>query len=82
MSTENQRDRPRMHTIGSLLNAVLIFGLLLSGIAVIFIGRVTEQTSARFLFLGIGLGVEFAAVLLVALYSRFRLLRVAPREAS
>jgi len=71
-----------MHTIGSLLNAILIFGLLLSGIAVVFIGRVTEQTSARFLFLGIGLGVELAAVLLIALYSRFRLLRAAPHGAS
>jgi hypothetical protein len=82
MSTENQRDHSRTHTIGPLLNAILIFGLLLSGIAVVFIGRVTEQTSARFLFLGIGLGVELAAVLLIALYSRFRLLRAAPRQAS
>jgi hypothetical protein len=71
-----------MRTIGFLLNAILIFGLLLSGIAVVFMGRVTEQTSARFLFLGIGLGVELAAVLLIALYSRFRLLRAALRAAS
>jgi hypothetical protein len=82
MSTESQRHHPRTQTIGSLLNAILIFGLFLSGIAVVFIGKVTDQVSARFLFLGIGVGVELAAVLLIALYSRLRLLRATPREAS
>lgn len=78
MSTETGRRPSQTHTIGYLLNAILIFGLLLSGILVIFIGKVTDQTPARFLFLGIGLGVELAAVLLITLYSRFRLLRAAP----
>lgn len=83
MSAEDQRDhRSRTQEIGYLFNAILVYGLLLSGIAVVFIGKATEQTSARLLFLGIGLGVELAAVLLIALYSRFRLLRAAPRGTS
>lgn len=82
MSTEDRTSNTRTQKVGFLLNAVLFFVLLLSGIAVVFIGRVTEQTSARLLFLAVGVSVELAAVLLMALYSRIRLLRPASRGAS
>jgi len=82
MSTEGQRSSSRTEKTGSLGNAILFFALLLSGVAVVFIGRITEQMAARLLFLAIGVGVELAAVLLIALYSRFRLLPAAPRKAS
>ncbi|MFX1564079.1 MAG: hypothetical protein ACFFDP_12310 [Promethearchaeota archaeon] len=71
---EQPRSQPIASQIRLYLAAILIFALLLSGIGVIFIGKVTGQIATRFLILGIGLGVEIVAFSLIAAILYFRLI--------
>lgn len=70
--TEQQRSQSVTSRIGLFLAAIVIFALLLSGIGVIFLGKITGQVATRFLFLGIGLGVEIVAFFLIAILLYFR----------
>lgn len=71
---ETQRSQPVTSQLRLYLAAILIFALLLSGIGVIFIGKITGQVATRFLILGIGLGIEIAAFSLIAIILYFRLI--------
>lgn len=70
--TEQRRIQTITNKIGVFLSAILIFALLLGGVGVIFIGKITGQVAARFLFLGIGVSVEIVALFLIAILLHIR----------
>jgi len=72
LMTEQPRTQTITNNIGVFLSAILIFALLLSGIGVIFIGKITGQVAMRFVFLGIGVGIEIIALFLIAILLHIR----------
>ena len=75
MSTDNSRLRTLLSRFGTLIESILIFVLLLSGIGVVFIGKVTGMLSAGMLLLSIGLAVQIVALVFLGLYIYIRFLR-------
>lgn len=76
--TEEQRvNRSLTAFIKPLIESIIIFCLLLSGIGIIFISKMLGQVGTQLLFLGIGLGVEIFAIILIGIifyiqFFRFR----------
>lgn len=68
--------------MGTFLEAVLIFILLLSGAGVVFFGKITGQLGPTLLLLTIGVGIEIIGVLIIGLYAYFRFLRQSNVETS
>lgn len=75
VSTGRTRIRSLGSRLGTILEAVLFFILLLSGIGLVFIGKITGQIEPTLLLLTIGVSVEIIGVLIVGLYAYFRFLR-------
>jgi len=75
MSTGRSRIRSIGSRLGTFLEALLIFILLLSGVGVVFLGLITGQMGPSLLSLTIGVGIEVIGVLIVGLYAYFRFLR-------
>ena len=64
--------------LGTVIIAILFFGLLLSGFAVVFVGKITGQVATHLLVLGIALGVEIAGIVVIGVIAYF----VIPGRAS
>lgn len=75
MSGESSRLRSFFTRFATLLESLLIFILLLSGIGIIFIGKSAGQMGLNVPFLVLGVGVEILAVIIISLYVYFRFLR-------
>jgi hypothetical protein len=75
MSTGRSRIRSIVSRLGTFLEALLIFILLLSGVGVVFLGSITGQMGPSLLSLTIVVSVEVIGFLIVGLYVYFRFLR-------
>ncbi|MFX1564570.1 MAG: hypothetical protein ACFFCH_01115 [Promethearchaeota archaeon] len=75
MSTSNSRFRILLSRFGTLLESVFIFILLLSGIGVVFIGKITGFLEAGIILLTFGLAVQVVAFIILGLYAYLRFLR-------
>ena len=75
MSAENSRIRSLFSRFGTLLESVFVFVLLLSGVGVAFVGKVTGIVEAGMFLLLISMGVQIAAIIILGLYFYFRFLR-------
>lgn len=75
MSTGRSRIRTIISRLGTVLEALLIFILLFSGVGVVFLGTITGQIGPTWLLLIIGVGTEVIGLLIVGLYAYFRFLR-------
>jgi len=61
-------------SLGTVIIAILFFGLLLSGFAVVFVGKITGQVATHLLVLGIALGVEIAGIVVIGVIAYFVIL--------
>ncbi|MFX1509685.1 MAG: hypothetical protein ACFFBR_05185 [Promethearchaeota archaeon] len=75
MSTVNSRFRTLLSRFGTLLESIFIFILLLSGISVIFIGKITGFLEAGIALLSVGLAVQIIAFIILGIYIYIRFLR-------
>ncbi len=75
LSAVNSRIRSLISRFGTLLESVFIFILLLSGIGVVFLSKVTGLVDAGMSLLTIGLAVQIVAMILLGLFLYFRFLR-------
>ena len=75
LSAVNSRIRSLLSRFGTLLESVFIFILLLSGIGVVFLSKVTGLVDAGMSLLTIGLAVQIVAMILLGLFLYFRFLR-------
>ncbi len=73
--TEERTIQTITNKMGVFLSAILIFALLLSGIGVVFIGKITGQIVTRFVFLGVGVGIEIVALFLIAILLHIRFIK-------
>ena len=75
MPTETSRIRSLLGRFGTFIESLLIFVLLLSGIGIVFLSKITGIVEAGMLLLTIGLAVQIVAIVLLGLYLYFRFLR-------
>ncbi|MFW9935148.1 MAG: hypothetical protein ACFFDU_06550 [Candidatus Thorarchaeota archaeon] len=75
MSTVNSRFRTLISRFGTLLESIFVFILLLSGISVVFIGKITGFLDAGIVLLSVGLAVQIIAFIILGIYSYIRFLR-------
>ncbi len=75
LRAERSRLRLLLSRFGTLLESIFIFILLLSGIGVVFIGKITGITSAGPLLLAVGLTVQIGALVILGIFLYIRFLR-------
>jgi hypothetical protein len=75
LPAERSRLRSVLSRFGTLLEAIFIFILLLSGIGVVFIGKISGLLNAGLLLLTIGLSVQIGALVLLGIFLYIRFLR-------
>ncbi|MHA2405313.1 MAG: hypothetical protein ACXADB_02230 [Candidatus Hermodarchaeia archaeon] len=75
MSTGRSRLRTLLSRFGTLLEAIFVFALLISGIGVIFLGKISGFIDAGMLLFSISLAVQIVAFFLLGFYLYFRFLR-------
>ena len=75
LTAERSRLRSLLSRFGTLLEAIFIFILLLSGIGVVFVGKITGITSAGLLLLAVGLAVQLGALVILGIFLYIRFLR-------
>lgn len=73
MTQQTSRGRVILSRFGTLIETILIFILLISGVGFIFILRAADISSIP--FLPVGIGVEIIAIIIIGLYVYFRFLR-------
>ncbi len=76
MTTETERPQRTTGLLSPLIDTIVIAALLLSGIGLIFYGKITDQITAQPLFLSIALGIEIAAIIIIAIYVYVRHFRL------
>ena len=76
MTAETERPQRKTGFLSPLIDTIVITALLLSGIGIIFYGKITDQITAQPLFLSMALGVEIAAIIIIAIYVYIRHFRL------
>jgi len=75
LTPERSRLRSLLSRFGTLLESIFIFILLLSGIGVVFVGKISGITSAGPLLLAVGLAVQIGALVILGIFLYIRFLR-------
>ena len=75
MSADNSRIRSLLSRFGTLIESLFIFILLLSGIGIVFLSKVTGIVEAGMVLFTIGLAVQIIALIVLGLYLYLRFLR-------
>ena len=75
LPSERSRLRSLLSRFGTLLESIFIFILLLSGIGVVFVGKIIEVIDAGPLLLVVGLTVQIGALVILWIFLYIRFLR-------
>ncbi|MFW9830317.1 MAG: hypothetical protein ACFFD8_00865 [Candidatus Thorarchaeota archaeon] len=75
MSNRSSAVRSLLSRFGTVIEAVFVFILLISGVAMVFIGKQLGQLAPGIILSSFGIGVEIIAIIIVGVYFYFRMLR-------
>ena len=81
-ATEERTHRSMISWKRPIFETIIILILLLSGIGVIFVGKVTGQVTSQLFFIFFGLFIEIIAILLVGIFVYVRYFRQRQIKAS
>ncbi|MFX1319522.1 MAG: hypothetical protein ACFE9D_02570 [Promethearchaeota archaeon] len=75
MPSERSRLRSLLSRFGTFLESIFIFILLLSGIGIVFVSKITGLTNAGLLLLTVGITVQIGALVILGIFLYIRFLR-------
>jgi hypothetical protein len=75
MPSEQTRGRRILHRFGTLLESVILLGLLLSGVGFILVNKFAGLLIPVASTILVGVGIEIIALIIVGIYVHLRFLR-------
>jgi hypothetical protein len=75
MTRENSRIRSMIRSFGTIIEALIIFIVLVSGVVIAVIGKISGLIEPGLFLFAVSVGVEIAGIILVGFYFYYRSFR-------